>query len=207
MGLDKIKGNYDAIFSLGDLCLTSIQLEKNRLRPFSGVLDWMASPNLSDVNRLLRNRFIGFMDFPNLRAFEQNESFVIVSDDAYHIVSNHDFSTDKNTLTHLADYSKVKEKYDRRIQRFLNKLETSKRILFVRTEASYQDTLELEAILSSLVKNDFRILIVNHTNVSHMIEKDWGLENVCVVNLPNQDQWEGNHHYWASMLDGVKVSD
>ncbi|EHL78862.1 DUF1796 family putative cysteine peptidase [Bacillus smithii] len=46
MSLEDIKGTYDSVFSLGDLCLTSIQLKKNNLRPFSGVLDWMASPSL-----------------------------------------------------------------------------------------------------------------------------------------------------------------
>lgn len=207
MSLAKIKGEYDAIFSLGDLCLAAIQLEKNNLRPFSGVLDWMASPNLSDVNRLLRNRFIGFMERENLRVIEQTESFIVVSDDAYQMVSNHDFEVDKNTLTNLATYPEVREKYDRRIKRFLEKLDTSNRILFVRTEAEFQDTLELDAILSSLVKHDYRILIVNHTNVNTMVEKDWPIERVCVVDLPNQDKWEGNHHYWKNMLNEVTISN
>lgn len=206
MSLEDIKGNYDAIFSLGDLCLASIQLKKNNLRPFSGVLDWIASPALSDVNRLLRNRFVGFMDLPNLRIIGYADDNICVSDDAYHMVSNHDFPADRNTLTHLATYPEVKEKYDRRIHRFLEKMNTSKRVLFVRTEGSFEDILELESILSSLVKNDFRILLVNHTNVGGMIEKDWPLERVCAVELPNQDKWEGNHHYWKAMLDEVTIS-
>jgi hypothetical protein len=39
MKLVDVKGTYNAIFSLGDLCLTAIQLEKNNLRPFSGMLE------------------------------------------------------------------------------------------------------------------------------------------------------------------------
>lgn len=207
MSLEDIKGNYDAIFSLGDLCLASIQLKKNHLRPFSGVLDWLASPALSDVNRLLRNRFVGFMDLPNLRIIGYADDNICVSDDAYHMVSNHDFPADRNTLTHLATYSEVKEKYNRRIQRFLEKMNTSKRVLFVRTKGTFEDTLELESVLSSLVKNDFRILLVNHTNVGGMVEKDWPLERVCAVDLPNRDIWEGNHHHWKAMLDKVTISD
>lgn len=62
MKLQDIKGSYNAIYSLGDLCLASIQLKQNNLRTFAGVLDWAGSPILPDVTRLLQNRFAGLMD-------------------------------------------------------------------------------------------------------------------------------------------------
>ncbi|NGY80941.1 hypothetical protein F6Y03_01655 [Bacillus megaterium] len=34
----------------------------SKLRPCSGVLDWMTSPSLTDVNRLLTNRFQNFLN-------------------------------------------------------------------------------------------------------------------------------------------------
>src|SRR5437879_4131983 len=139
MELSKLKGGYDAVFSLGDLCLASIQLKKHNLRPFSGVLDWMASPTLSTVNELLENRFIGFMDYDNLRVIGYADSNICVSDDAYNLVSNHDFSREKNTLEFLGSYLEVMEKYERRIQRFLHQMQTAKRILFVRTEGTLED--------------------------------------------------------------------
>jgi hypothetical protein len=207
MSLEDIKGTYDSVFSLGDLCLTSIQLKKNNLRPFSGVLDWMASPSLSNVNRLLKNRFVGFMDLPNLRIIGYaSDQLICVSDDGYQIVSNHDFEVGKNTLSHLGGYPEVREKFDRRIKRFLEKMETSKRILFVRTEGTFEEVLELESILSKMVKNDFRILIVNHTDVSGLTEKNWPIERVSVVELPNRDIWNANDHFWKMMFDGVQLS-
>jgi hypothetical protein len=212
MNLKDIKGTYDAIFSLGDLCLASLQLRKNNLRPFSGVLDWMASPSLSNVNRLLQNRFVGFMDLPNLKAtgystgVDSTERFICVWDSAYDIVSSHDFKADKNTLAHLATYPEVKEKFNRRIQRFLEKTATSQRLLFVRTEGTYEEVQELQSVLSGMVKNDFQILLINHSNVSGMIKKDWSLEKVCVVELPDQDKWSSNDHHWKTMLDGIHIS-
>ncbi|AKP46215.1 MULTISPECIES: DUF1796 family putative cysteine peptidase [Bacillus] len=207
MSLEDIKGTYDSVFSLGDLCLTSIQLKKNNLRPFSGVLDWMASPSLSNVNRLLKNRFVGFMDLPNLRIIGYaSDQLICVSDDGYQIVSNHDFEVGKNTLSHLGGYPEVREKFDRRIKRFLEKMETSKRILFVRTEGTFEEVLELESILSKMVKHDFRILIVNHTDVSGLTEKNWPIERVSVVELPNRDIWNANDHFWKMMFDGVQLS-
>jgi hypothetical protein len=206
MSLQDIKGTYNAIFSLGDLCLASIQLRNNNLRPFAGVLDWFGSPSLSYVNRLLRNRFIGFMDLPNLRIIDYaSEQFLCVSDDAYQIVSVHDFKADKNTLTHLATYPEVKEKYDRRIQRFLEKTATSQRVLFIRTEGTFEEALELQSILSGMVKHDFRILLIHHSNVGGIVEKNWPIEKVCVVELPEQDKWTANDHHWRTILEGIHI--
>lgn len=207
MGVENIKGSYDAIFSLGDLCLTSIQLEKNNLRNFSGVLDWMASPFLNHVNRLLENRFIGFFDKDNLRIIGYaSESIICVSDEGYQLVSNHDFETSKgNTLQELNSYDEVMEKYQRRINRTLDKFDHAERLLFIRTEGNFEDTMELHRVLSSVVKNDFQILIVNHTSTSEMKEKSWPIDKVTVVELPEHDKWNSNDHLWKSILDGVTL--
>jgi hypothetical protein len=206
MRLQDIKGSYDAIYSLGDLCLASIQLKKNNLRTFSGVLDWMGSPQLSNVNRLLQNRFAGFMELHNLRVIGYaGDTHICASDDAYHIVSNHDFEVGMNSLYYLGSYPAVKEKYDRRIRRFLEKAATCERMLFVRTEGSLEDATVLQAVLSGLVQHDFRVLLVNHSNVAGIVELDWPLEKVCAVELPNVEKWEGNNHLWQIMLHGIEM--
>jgi hypothetical protein len=206
MNVNEIKGKYDAVFSLGDLCLTSIQLKKHSLRPYSGVLDWVASPSFPKVNKLLTNRFIGFLDNENLRVLGYADEFVCVSDEYYHVVSNHDFDVDKNTLEHLGSYQEVMEKYERRIQRFLGKMEKSKRILFVRTEGTFEEALELQDVLLKLVKHDFCVLLINHTSVQGMVEKNWPLEKVCAIDFPNTDKWEGNHALWEEILSGITLS-
>ncbi|MFB6467605.1 DUF1796 family putative cysteine peptidase [Cytobacillus sp. Hz8] len=207
MNLNELKGKYDAVFSLGDLCLASIQLKKHNLRPFSGVLDWMASPSLSDVNRLLTNRFVGFMDYDNLRIIGYaGPEMICVSDDGYQFVSNHDFGSDKNSLQYLGSYHEVRAKYDRRIKRFLKTMSSAKRILFVRTEGSFEEALELQTVLSKLVKRDFRVLLINHNSVEGIVEKNWPLEKVCAVEFPNKDKWEGNHHLWEQVLSGIQLS-
>jgi len=203
MNINDIKGNYDAIFSLGDLCLTSIQLKKHNLRPYSGVLDWVASQDLSKVTNLLENRFIGFMDYDNLRILGYADTFICVSDEGYHIVSNHDFGPDENTLEHLGSYHAVMEKYNRRITRFLEEMDKAKRILFVRTEGTFEDVAKLQNVLSKLVKHDFNILLINHTDADGIIEKNWPLEKVCAVEFPKIDIWEGNHALWDEILDGI----
>jgi hypothetical protein len=207
MKLQELKGTYDAIFSLGDLCLASIQLRQNNLRPFAGVLDWMGSPMLSSVNRLLKYRFYDFMELPNMRIIGiANDTSIVVSDDAYHIVSNHDFMVGSNTLTHLGSYTDVKMKFDRRIQRFLEKADTCNRILFVRTEGDYEDAEALQKVLYGLVRHDFRVLIVNHTDVGGLVEDNWRLDKVCAVQLPSINKWTGNDHLWRRMFEGIHLS-
>ncbi|WP_445486989.1 DUF1796 family putative cysteine peptidase [Niallia sp. 03133] len=212
MSLTEMKGEYDAIFSLGDLCLASIQLRKFNLRPFAGPLDWMSSPKLSSVNLLLQNRFKGFMDRDNLlptsysTGINTPDSFLVVHDQRYGIVSSHDFKADRNTLAYLGTYPEVRRKLDKRINRMLNIMENKQKILFVRTEASFAETLQLESTLSTLVKNDFHILIINHTNGgSTMTEKFWPIGRVTVVELPDYEKWTNNDDYWKEILDNVKI--
>ena len=206
MNIDDIKGDYDAIFSLGDLCLTSIQLKKHKLRPYSGVLDWVASPKLSKVNQLLKNRFVAFLEFENLRVLGYADKCICVSDDGYQIVSNHDFHVANNTLESLDGYADVMVKYNRRIRRFLAEMNNAKKILFVRTEGTFEDVAELHNVLQKLVKHDFNILLINHTDVSGLVEKNWPLEKVCALEFPNVDKWEGNHALWSHVLKGIKLN-
>jgi hypothetical protein len=206
MRVADLKGGYDAIISLGDLCLPSLQLEKNDLRTYAGVLDWMGSPNLSDVNRLLQNRFIGFMELPYMRiGGYASDDRIWVMDEVYHIVSNHDFYTDKNTMTQLVTYPEVREKYDRRIKRFFDQTATCKKILFIRTEGDLEEARELQTILSGIIKHDFRVLLVKHSNVEGIIELDWPLKKVCAIELPNVEKWNGNDYYWQAILEGIHL--
>ena len=57
MNLEDIQKSYGLIVSLGGLCQVTNQIKRHNLRTFSGPLDWFYYPSLSDVNRLLQNRF------------------------------------------------------------------------------------------------------------------------------------------------------
>ncbi|MBW3496785.1 DUF1796 family putative cysteine peptidase [Bacillus sp. FDAARGOS_1420] len=213
MRLEDIKGNYDAIYSLGDLCLTALQLRKNKLRPTAGPLDWMSSPSLSNVSRLLKNRFMGYMELQNLvpsgysTGVDSKEPHLCVTDIAYQIISSHDFKADKNSFTNLATYSEVKAKFDRRVQRFLDMISNGKRIMFIRTEGEFEEVLELDSVLTQLVINDFTLLLVNHTNTPDLVENDWPLEKVCAIELPNVEKWNGNNDYWSTIFKGIKINE
>ncbi|MBM7563077.1 DUF1796 family putative cysteine peptidase [Paenibacillus sacheonensis] len=208
MKLAALKGEYDAIYSLGHLCLAAIQMEKNDLRQFAGPLDWVASYNLPQVTRLLANRFAGFLEYGNLKFVGYaNDKIMMVQDTDYDIVSNHDFYTHNNFPPHYAAYPEIKAKYDRRIARFLEKAASSSSMLFIRTEATQQEALELKKVLSGLVAKDFRLLVINHVDVPGMVELNWDIDKVVAVQFPNVEIWEGNNHLWTGIFSGVTMSD
>jgi hypothetical protein len=207
MRLNELKGSYDSIFSLGQNCLPAIQLQKNHLRFKAGVLDWMISDTLADVNRLLKNRFAGFMDFSDLDFVNYNvpsPQNLYVKDLKYNVISAHDFPTSINTTQNLVSYPEVIEKYNRRIKRFLEEMEKSKRTLFIRMQGTLEETRELHCVLNEMVKYEFNILLVNPTEVKELIELDWPLEKVCVVEVPSKDIWGGNSDYlWSFMFKNI----
>ncbi|MDQ0269728.1 DUF1796 family putative cysteine peptidase [Cytobacillus purgationiresistens] len=206
MSLKDIQGEYNTVFSLGNLCLSAIQMKNNQIRPFSGVFDWIGTPKTDTVTTLIKSRFANFLNFNNLVPEKYlSERDLYVWDKFYDIGFNHDFYTDKNSLTHLGGFPEVKAKYNRRIKRFLDSFETSERILFIRTEAEYGDVKELQATLNSMVKNKFELLIVNHKNIPTMIEKTWDIKHVTVVEMPDHEIWEGNDALWKQLLKDVKL--
>ncbi|KAA6451863.1 DUF1796 family putative cysteine peptidase [Bacillus swezeyi] len=211
MNLKEIKGDYDAVFSLGHLCLSALQLRKMNMRPYAGPFDWVGTSSMPELCRLLRNRFADFMDPQNLRVTGYStgvitkEPYISVTDDYYKIDSAHDFKAEQNTLDHLATYSEVMEKFNRRFNRFLEKTSTAKRVLFIRTSCTFEEAQELEEVLSDLVQNDFSVLLINHSNVTGIVENNWPLKHICAVELPDQEIWHSNDHYWKEMLDGVTI--
>ncbi|WP_437828119.1 DUF1796 family putative cysteine peptidase [Niallia taxi] len=207
MKLDEIKGQYDAILSLGENCIPALKLRKFNLRQIAGPFDWVGTPKLKNVSALISANFADFLNPSNLIVPQYaSEEDVLVVDSVNHISFNHDFKTDVNTLTNLPSLPQVQEKYCIRINRFIDMLTTSQRLLFIRTNATIADILELERILSQKVKNQYSILVVNHTSVNKLLELDWNISNVCSIELPNEEIWEGNDGWWESIFQGITLA-
>ncbi len=206
MRLNEIKGEYNAIFSLGENCIPALKLRKYNLREFAGPFDWVGSPNLSRVTNLIRTNFTNFLNEDNLIVpqYASDQDLLVV--DKTHLISfNHDFKTDVNTLHQLSGLPQVQKKYENRINRFMESLKTSQRLLFIRTEANIKDALELENVLSQLVRHQYCILIVNHKPVKEIVELDWKVNNICAIEMPNDEIWEGNNLLWERIFHGITL--
>jgi len=216
LNLQEIKGSYDVIVSLGSACNPALQLRRHNLRTFSGPLDWSVSLSLSDVSRLLKNKFDGFMELKNMCLIDgsayvldegvniQSTKSYFVKDTHYNILSVHDFPIIPNQ-DWTTTYPSYKEKLNHRIDRFLEKITNSQSVLFVRWAASYDQAVELQSVLSQLVKGQFNILILHPIEGSQGISTmNWGINRVCSVKVPNDPN---NNETWDYVLNGVTLTN
>lgn len=116
---------FQNVISLGFFCSISLDLEKMGLRSFSGPFDWVISDNFRDVINLIDNHFEHFIEEDLL---EQNiDNPYLYRNTANGIRFYHDFD---GYIPLHKQFEKVKEKYERRIKRFYEKV--CKPSLFIR---------------------------------------------------------------------------
>ena len=125
---------YDCVFSLGKDCGCTMLLRAAGLQERSYPLDWLIAPhNDFDIRiLLLANNFKNFINKADFILLENKES----TDTSRNVYKNnktglnfyHDFPKD---ISFEDAFDGVKEKYERRIKRFYEKMGGSKKVLFV----------------------------------------------------------------------------
>ena len=138
-----MKKVYSHYISLGYFCEVAQDLEKLGLRDFSSPFDWGISC-FKNVIEAIDHEFEGFLDYDNLSQDITNRAYY--HEDRYNFWFYHDFnkyeSLDKQ-------YQKVKDKYFRRIKKFLDSI--NEPTLFVKYISSegldpYGKSIELKWI-------------------------------------------------------------
>ncbi|MEE3951771.1 DUF1796 family putative cysteine peptidase [Peribacillus frigoritolerans] len=221
--LQDIKGSYDVIISLGSWCGPSLNLRRHNLRRFSFPLDWVVSNSLPDVSRILKNRFVGFMDLKNMKQVDGIASYlddgdVVFSDEGgkqqkahfiqdtyYNVISVHDFPMIPNQdWTHL--YPAYKEKLNYRINKFIEIISNSNSILFVRWGAvSVREADELQSVLSEMIQGKFNILFLDPiAGLENVNEIDWGIKGICTVQVPSDGP--NDDSMWDYVYNGLTLT-
>lgn len=132
---------FSSFISLGSNCRTASALSKYGLRSFSGPFDWCISDFMKGVIPLLESDFEDFLSCENLRISEENDK--VFDDIKYKIKFNHDVNRSLEE-----EYESIKEKYQRRIERFRQACKQS--VCFVCT------ILNMES-LRTIAENEDRI--------------------------------------------------
>ena len=207
--LNELKSKqYDMIYSLGYNCFPGIYMKKYALRKQAGVIDWCISISLSYVNQLLKHRCKDLFVYEHLTYVSSfgDGSTLRLRDKVYQIDSAHDFPSSINTETNWLSYNEVKEKYERRTERFLTSMETSSCILFIRMGGTYEEAKELENILKGMVKNDFYILLLTNSEKELLSEANWDLPCTCVLHAPifSMDVLRDDK-VWEELLSGLVI--
>ena len=148
--MEKIYSNY---ISLGYFCEVAKDLEKLGLRDASSPFDWGIS-DFKYVIDAIEKEFEGFLEYDNLSQNVSNRAYY--HEDKYHFYFYHDFNKYKSLDK---QYQFVKEKYWRRIKRFLNSIKEP--TLFIRYISSENhDEANKSVELNWIEKNYQHILDV-----------------------------------------------
>lgn len=226
--LQEIKRKYDVAVGLGSWCGPAIHLRRHHLRKASFPLDWVQSPYLSDVNRLLENRFANYMELGNMVKRDIHADFVheghvvfdtggkvakahFIHDSFYRIDSVHDFQILPNQ-DWTEQYPAFKEKLNVRINRFLTTIKQSQSTLFIRYEwsewspAKLEEIKKLHSILSQLTNGNFTLLIMQSTlsGIKGIKDMNFASKDICLIVVPREDP--GDTAIWDQVLGGISVA-
>lgn len=109
-------------------------LNKTKLRTTSGPFDWLTNADFETRINLILNDFKDFLNKEDLKPLQKDPNFINDDNNDYYENTRtsfyfyHDFPVNQDFDLAFED---AKEKYERRIERFLSNLKTKKRILLV----------------------------------------------------------------------------
>ena len=169
---------YDFIFSIGEACSCTQVLRQLGLQDASYPFDWLFGNTFIGRCKILSEEFKDFIRKEDLEFFREEKS---IKCNAYHnklndIVFNHDFL---KSINFEEAYTIVREKYDRRIKRLLNKIQNSNSVLVVYMEIPTTNHVEVpnEEILQgySILKEKFgdkiNLLYIKNSKCKTIIEE------------------------------------
>jgi len=126
---------YDIVFSLGFSCGCSQSLRAAGLQFASYPLDWLGIPDLSTAAKIVGQGFSGWMEPEDFGLVDVNHGVGfctrIYLNEKTQLGYSHEFS---DMQRFDAVFPKVKETYDRRVERFMSEAGSAKRILAVYLE-------------------------------------------------------------------------
>jgi hypothetical protein len=194
---------YDETVSLGTACQSAWHLEANEIRKWAYPFDWLITP-FESLMIFMESRGAGFLDKDQLTIVETlhgHPSMLHVVNLAYNIHFIHDF-----LAPDMFNYDAVKEKYDRRIKRFFDLLESNKKVLFIRVQISRPEAECLDNYLHTHYPNlDYTLVAVSEDSDAR---SDWGLErvrNFYMQQIPGN--WMGNGEKWREILSQFPVRE
>lgn len=194
------------VISLGYRCQVALQLRIHNLRKEAFPFDWMITP-FESLYRLLENDFEDFLQPEKLifrkRFLYQDDwgefkgSYPHIWESKYNLLLRHDFDLLDNFIE---QYSVVASKYERRIIRFYNTLNSGKHVYFFRRVI----TKNQAQVLRDLLVKKFPTLSFTLVAISYYPEakQDWTIPNVknFYVPIPSPYNRSGSNAAWGKVF-------
>lgn len=181
---------FDYYISLGSACPIASSMSKYGLRSFSGVFDWLITPDFSWVLHYMETDFKDFLLQENLERFDDYP--LHFRDKKSNIKFIHDTESFEN------EYEKLKEKYEQRINKFLDK--SKSKICYLRSmrnKSNYKYIEDNADYIKYIVKkNNPESEIVFLCNEDLSVNKDFQFQYYRMPGIWNGlSRWNLRSHF------------
>lgn len=187
------KKEYDIVYSLGYDCACALYMQSTQIRICSGPFDWLTNADFQTRINLILNNFDKFLEIDDLKFLPKNPNmFNDPYCDYYENLRNgfyyyHDFPIGDEEFSSV--FSKVKEKYERRINRFYENIKIKEKVLLVyfsHYEIGSDDLIKelCKKVCEKFNKNiDFLIIEYDKTKKGNEIESYTLDDNIKMYKL------------------------
>lgn len=182
---------YTAI-SLGARCDTAFQIKRSGFGRSGYPLDWIKSAQFQAVTKLIEIRFKGFFALEDL---DRRGDYVANKRWGFHYI--HDFVKDD-----LSTFEQVKVKFDRRIKRFLEVLDGTDPIAFIRHDsANEKEILELDQVLQRFYPQlPYKIVLINRSLAFAKLSEMGRISSYLMPGPDPMFRWQGDDSSWDKVF-------
>ncbi len=168
------------VISLGIRCLPAAQIERYGLRSGAYPFDWNDT-GFGSLVLVLQDDFRDFFakenikeqPYPHLCTDGRIVTSTRVIESKYNIALMHDFSSFSNIVR---EYEDVKQKYERRINRFYEVLLSGKHIYFIRHLITKKQAIQLTELLDRKFPSlNYTLVAIDYTDE---IKVDWNIPKI-----------------------------
>jgi putative papain-like cysteine peptidase DUF1796 len=185
----------DEIINLGGDCQPAYQLHIHGLRKYALPFDKLITP-FDALQKLLENKFEGFLDPDNFElVITDKEKYI--RDKKYNTRFIHDFKLDEDFLK---NYEIIRETYQRRIDRLLNKIKEAHNPLFIRKKINKDQAVALKILLDKM--RDGKPYTLVALDGTEEMKTNWHIDGIinCFLRQPTPYTWKGDNEAWKEIF-------
>ena len=215
---------FDLIVSLGEDCACTSYLRRFNLQDYSYPFDWLTKASFETRIDLIVNNFENFLIKENLVKMEKPQTGADEKHEYYHdkkldFFFYHDFECtfegENEEESFEKQYLSVKDKYNRRINRFYRQIDKSNNILFVwwsRDKIQPKDIIEngYEKLISKFKDKNVYILLIEYSpeykevylKDKHVLAVQY--DNISYQANPKWNETMGNEENNTKLFKNIK---
>lgn len=164
--------------SLGTTCSIAFNLRLLNIRLKAYPFDWIRIQNLNNLTKIINNSFNDFLNYDTFQFVNESDKFEVNGKMNSYIYKNnyckfyHEFDKELDRVM----FNKFKEKYKRRVNRFMEVLKSNNQITFIREEIGKVKESKIINFINTIKlinpNIDFKLVIITNDELTQNINID-----------------------------------